>query len=101
MADIELHDDEGNVYSFDNIKTQGWLDGHRPGMERAAMYLRDRAVEEFKRGHDNAATALRNLANEMEKTLGEEMDKRAAQHAVDYPDANPGAKVAPRKKARR
>lgn len=96
MADLELHDDEGNTYSFDNIMTQGWLEGHRPGLERAATYLRDQAVEEFKRGNDNAARALRDLANKMETTLGKEMDDRAAQHAKDYPDAKPGATVAPK-----
>lgn len=72
-------------YSFDNIKTQGWLNGHRCGLDAASSYLKELAVQLFKDGKDSEAIAMRKLADSIVTKLGPEMDARAKRHAEEYP----------------
>lgn len=78
--------DKANVrYSYDNLKTQGWLEGHTNGLDAAAEYLRERAVKLFRDGKDAEATRLRSLADDMVKELRPQMEKRATDHAKIHP----------------
>lgn len=84
-SDTILTDAEGIRYSYDNLRTQGWLDGHACGLEAAAEFLQERAVKLFRAGKDAEATHLRRLAEEMVKELRPRMEKRAEEHAKDNP----------------
>lgn len=44
MADITLTDDADVRYSFENIRTQGWLNGHASGLSVAVEWIKERAV---------------------------------------------------------
>jgi hypothetical protein len=83
--DTILTDDAGVRYSYDNLKTQGWLDGHACGLDKAAEFMRERAVELFRAGKDDEASRLRRLAEDMVKTLRPQMERRAKDHAKNYP----------------
>lgn len=65
MADTILTDAADVRYSFDNIRMQGWLDGHAPGLSAAATWIKERAVVLFREGKDEAARDLRRLAEDM------------------------------------
>jgi hypothetical protein len=78
--------DEADVrYSYDNIRTQGWLSGHASGLDAAAEYLHERAVKLFRDGKDEEATRLRRLAEDMVKELRPQMEKRTKDHAKEHP----------------
>jgi hypothetical protein len=78
--------DEADVrYSYDNLKTQSWLEGHTNGLDAAAEYLRERAVKLFRDGKDEEAVRLRRLADDMAKELRPQMEKRAKDHAKIHP----------------
>jgi hypothetical protein len=78
--------DEDNVrYSYDNLKTQGWLDGHVSGLNAAAEYLRELAVALFRDGKDDKATYLRRMAEDMVAALRPQMEKRSKDHAKEFP----------------
>ena len=84
--DLSLFTSDGVPYSYENIRTQGWLDGHRPGIEMAAGWFRERAVELFRSGLDERARDLRQLAERMEKELGSKVEIRANEHRTDHPE---------------
>lgn len=84
--DLRLVTSDGVPYSYENIRTQGWLDGHRPGIEMAAGWFRERAVELFRCGLDERARELRQLAETMEKELYTKVDLRSAEHRTDHPE---------------
>jgi len=78
--------DEADVrYSYDNIKTQGWLSGHIAGLNAAAEFLREEAVTLFRAGEDEKASKLRRLADEMVKKLRPEMERRCKNHEKECP----------------
>ena len=85
MADTILTD-EGDVrYSFENIRTQGWLNGHASGLDAAVGWLKERAVVLFREGKDEAATNLRKLADDMDRALRPTMEQRAKRHEREFP----------------
>ena len=85
MADTILTDEADVRYSFENIKTQGWLEGHASGLDAAVAWLKDRAVELFRDGEDKAARDLRGLADDMDRALRPVMEQQAKQHEQEFP----------------
>ena len=78
--------DEANVsYSYDNLKTQGYLEGHAQGLDRAAGYLREKAGEFFQRGDDGKATLLRGLADELVAKVRPDLVRAAKEHEENHP----------------
>lgn len=85
MADMILTDESDVRYSFDNICTQGRLDGHASGLSAAVAWIKGRAVGLFQEGKDEAARDLRHLAEDMDRALRPAMEQRAANHAREFP----------------
>jgi len=85
VADTILTDEEGVRYSFGNIRTQGWLNGHASGLSVAVEWLKERAVVLFREGKDEAATNLRKLADDMDRALRPGMEQRTKHHAREFP----------------
>ena len=85
MADTILTDENGARYSFANIKTQGFLNGHTSGLDAAVDWLKERAVSLFRDGKDEAATSLRKLAEDMKHALRPAMEQRARRHEREFP----------------
>ena len=83
--DLILKDDDGVRWSYDNIHTQGWLEGHAPGLDAAVGYLKKRAVALFESGKDEEATTMRKLAEEMHKALRPTMEAAALRHSKEHP----------------
>jgi hypothetical protein len=83
--DTILTDEAGVRHSYDNLRTQGWLDGHASGLDAAAEFLRERAVKLFRDGKDDEAVQLRRLAGEMVKELRPQMEERSKEHAKTHP----------------
>ena len=83
--DTILTDEAGVRYSYDNLRTQGWLDGHASGLVAAVEFLRERAVKLFRDGKDDEATRLRRLSEEMVKNLRPQMEERSKEHAKNHP----------------
>ncbi len=83
--DTILKDDDGNAWSFDNIKTQGWLDGRAACLDTVDSWLKNRAVELFKAGKDSEAVAMRTLAYDIVKALEPELRQAARNHERDFP----------------
>lgn len=83
--DTILTDDADVRYSYDNLRTQGWLDGHISGLNAAAEYLRELAVTLFRDGKDDKAVYLRRMADDMVNALRPQMEKRSKDHAKECP----------------
>lgn len=88
-SDTILRDPEGREYSLDNLSTQRWLDGHEPGLDLAASWLRERAVEYFRQGKDEEATRQRKMADEMQEEISTSLRLRCAVHQREYPSVLP------------
>lgn len=86
--DMILTSEAGVRYSYDNICSQHYLEGHAPGCERAEGYLRERAARLFTAGKDVEAIAMRKLADEL-RGVGEAMEEEARKHALEYPEIVP------------
>ncbi len=84
-SDTIMTDDKGVRYSYDNLKTQGWLEGHESGLDAAVGFLRERATQLFANRQDGEAIRTRELADELVGELLEGMRRRAVEHARDYP----------------
>jgi len=67
--DLRLTGPDGEAYSYENIRTQSWLDGHRPGIEMAVGWLKNQAISLFIFGNDERAKEMRELAEKMEAEL--------------------------------
>ena len=80
-----LMDAEGIKYSYENLKTQGWLEGHYSGLDHAIIWLKDHAVKLFQAGQHDQAIKMQKLADEMQKALEPGMRKRAKDHEKDFP----------------
>lgn len=85
MADTILTDESDVRYSFDNIRTQGWLNGHASGLSAAVEWLKERAVVLFREGKDESATNLRKLADDMDRALRPVIEQRAKRHEREFP----------------
>jgi hypothetical protein len=83
--DTILKNKNGIRYSFDSIKTQGWLNGHAPGVEMAAKWLRERATMLFNAKKDSEASTLRDLADKMETELVAACHKDATEYSTSHP----------------
>lgn len=83
--DTILTDAAGTRYSYDHLRTQGYLDGHGSGLDAAAEFLRERAVQLFRDGKDEEATRLRRLSEEMVRELRPQMEERSRCHAREFP----------------
>jgi hypothetical protein len=84
-CDTTLTDEDGNRYSFDNLATQKWLDGHAQGARIACNRLRDKAAEMFRAERHREAVEIQNLATSIEATLIPELEKQAAVHKNTHP----------------
>jgi hypothetical protein len=86
MSQDTILTDEADVrYSFNNIRTQGWLNGHTSGLDAAVAWLKEHAVMLFREGKDEAASNLRKLADNMDRALRPEMEERAKRHKKEFP----------------
>jgi hypothetical protein len=85
VTDKILTDEDGVHYSFNNIRTQGWLNGHTSGLSDAVTWLKERAVVLFREGKDESAIHLRRLADDMEHALRPVMEQRAKRHEREFP----------------
>lgn len=83
--DTVLVADTGAKYSYDNLCTQKWLEGHAPGAERAVEWLSDLARERFDQGKDDEARLLRDTAIRMQRVLVPKLDREAREHEDKYP----------------
>jgi len=83
--DTILTDSEGDRYSYDNIRTLGFLVGHMSGLDAAVDFLKKRAVALFSNGKDEEAKTLRNLADEMKRELRPGMEANVDRHEKDHP----------------
>jgi len=85
MSDTIMRDESGVRYSYDNIKTQGWLNGHTSGLDAAVSWLKERAIVLFRDGKYDAAISMRKLADDMHAALYEDMEERASRHQDEFP----------------
>lgn len=85
-SDTILKDASGQRWSFDNIRTQGYLDGHAPGAEAVAAYIKKKATEAFSAGNDKEAFLLRKLAEDIVKDVVQVMVTRAKEHEKLHPE---------------
>jgi len=85
MGDRIMTDEDGVRYSFENIKTQGWLDGHAGGLDDAVHWLKERAVDLFRAGKDEEATSMRRLAEDMDRKLRPGMEQQSKRHREEFP----------------
>jgi ribosomal protein S26 len=86
MSDTILKDDEGQTYSYDNIKTQGWVDGHVAGAQCVAAFLREKAVAAFSAKKDVEAKLFRELADEVIAAVVPDLQRKAEQHMKRHPE---------------
>jgi pyrroloquinoline quinone (PQQ) biosynthesis protein C len=87
--DTTLKATDGTCYSLDNLVINQRLTGKIAGINEAAAWLHERAVDLFRNGKDADATALRDLAKDMAKELGPKLQREAVQHAAEYPSELP------------
>lgn len=76
--------EDGTLYDLDNLSTQRWLEGHVPGAETAAGWLRQQAVKLFEAGDDEQAVFLRDMANKMLVDLIPKLRIAAATHDKEF-----------------
>lgn len=101
MGDVVLKDEGGVSYSYENIKTQGWLDGHTSGLEAAAVWIRAKATALFEAGKYDEARQLREMAVKMVGELRPQMERASREYEKECPDViEVQGPIAPRRKAR-
>lgn len=83
--DLILKDDDGNRYSYDNIRAQSFEAGKVPGLQQAAALLENRAVEMFRQRKDEWAKVLRDLSLELVQ-LAEKARIASQKHEKEYPE---------------
>ena len=96
--DYVLVCDDGKRYSFDNLTTHYWLNGHAPGAEEVLAWLLERAVCLFRMEKIEEAVEMRSLAEEARKSLLPILEKRAKEHEREHPkllpaDETPGTEA--------
>ncbi len=57
--DTILTDDDGVKYSYDNIRGQGYHDGHMGGLQDVMVYLKREAVRLFEQDEDEKAREMK------------------------------------------
>lgn len=82
---ILVDPEDGERYSFDNFSTQKWLEGHRPGLDLGADFLKRKAIKLFTEGKHDEAIAMQDLAKEMLREVMPGIEKRVNEHAVTHP----------------
>ena len=88
--DTLLKEVDGDLYySYDNLRTQGYLDGHVSGAEAAIGFVMNRAVSEFKAGREETAIQLRRLAQAISDAVIPDLRERANVHSHQYPAEQP------------
>lgn len=80
-----LRDDDGSVYSLDNLATQKWLEGHYAGLDECKGWLEEKAIKLFQERRREEANAMQALADEMNSDLRLTMIKRAEEHERKFP----------------
>ena len=88
-GDTFMKDDEGTVYSYDNLTTSNWLQGHLGGLDACVAYLKKKAVDLFTTGKDSEAVAIRKLAELMDTDLRPGMFKSISDFKAEHPDEVP------------
>lgn len=83
--DTILTDSDGVRYSYDNLRTQSWLEGHTPGAEEAVVVILEKAVSLFREGHHQKAIEMQNLAKEIEEKVTHTQAERSKRHGKEYP----------------
>lgn len=83
--DTILKDADGNVYSFDNLATQKWLEGHYSGLDECCGWLEEKAATLFRSRKREQATEMQNLADELRRELRPQMIKAAEAHETEFP----------------
>jgi hypothetical protein len=83
--DTILKAPDGTRYSFDNLASQKWLDGHVPGAECVAGWLSELGVTAWRNGDDKRALLLRELAAKVRSEIVPELQRAAAAHEKDHP----------------
>jgi hypothetical protein len=83
--DIIVTDEEGNQYSFDNLSTQKWLEGHYGGLDACIGWLNNEATALFAQRKTDEALTLQRIADRMRDSLRPEMVKRATVHGEEFP----------------
>lgn len=83
--DTLLKDDAGTVYSFDNLATQKWLEGHYSGLDGCVEWLNSKAGKLFSARDNAAAVAMQRLSDEMKDELRPRMVARAKEHEEEFP----------------
>jgi len=78
-------DDSGRQWILDRFATQKMMEGYAPGVERAADWLIELAVSEFRGGKDDEATSLRKLAARLRAELLPKLRQDAEEHAKNFP----------------
>lgn len=85
-SDTILKDEQGVRHSYDNIKTQGWLNGQPIGAQAAVNYLREKAVGLFRNGKYDEAIAMQKLATEVLEKVVPGLEDAAKIHEITYPE---------------
>lgn len=80
-----LTDENGVKYSYNNLTTQSWLDGHTGGTTESAGFLHQKALDLFKSGKHQEATAMQKLGDELLATVRPKQETRAEEHKKNYP----------------
>lgn len=80
-----VKDNEGNTYSFDNLATQKWLEGHYSGLDQCCTWLDQKANALFGQRKRDEAIKLQSLADELKKGLRPLMVERAKEHEKEFP----------------
>lgn len=84
--DTILTDEDGNRYSYERIKTQGWLNGHVLGAEAIVDWLKNKAVDMFKAGRHDEAAKMQLLAVEAAKAVIPKLRNDAEVNGRAYPE---------------
>ena len=84
--DTILKDYLGARYSYDNIKNQGWLDGHMGGTDQVIAFINAKAVSLFSQRKHEAAREMQNLGDEILRDVRSAQETRAKEHRKEYPE---------------
>ena len=87
--DYVLVCEDGQRYSFNNLTTQNWLNGHAPGAEEVLTWLLERAICLFRMGKIEEAVEMRSLADEARKSVVPRLEKCAKEHEREHPELLP------------
>jgi hypothetical protein len=80
-------DSSGRQLLLERVITQNRMGAYAHGAERAADWIIEQAVNEFRDGKDEQATALRHLAEKLRTVLVPRLQREAEEHAKNFPMA--------------